>query len=636
MTSRFRLAAASAAIALLIATLAVPALAGSSSRRVPLASSRAPYAKTSALVRDATDTGRVDFQVYIGLRNQAGAAALLAQVSDPASPSYGKYLTPQEFRARFSRPQSDVDSVSSWLRDQGFTVGAVPANHLYVPASGTVAQAEHAFNVSLKYYRVGTQTLRAPTGTPSVPSSMAGLVRGVLGLAETKVRPNIDRAPPPPAFVNATPCSAYWAEKIATDKPQAYGASQPYVTCGYTPTQLQGAYGVAGAITAGNDGAGVTVGIIDAYLAPTLQEDLDTYSSLHGLPPTTMDIMSVPITHGRVSNQQGWYGEQALDTIAVHSMAPGASILYWGAASNRNTDIRDALIDIVDNHSADLVSNSYGNVGEQLPPEAITADNDVYIQAGIEGIGLYFSSGDDGDETAFLGYRTVDWPGSSPYVTAVGGTSLGVGAANDYLFETGWGTTSTNLVKHDWKPAPPGDFYYGGGGGTSFLFPEPPYQQGVVPQALAAFWGTGFDNRVVPDISTVGDPNTGMLIGETQTFPNGSVRYGEYRLGGTSLSCPLMAGLMALADQRAGSAHGFANPALYALAGTGALRDIVDPATTIAVVRVNYVNDVNSREGVYYVLRTMDQTGTLHTIPGYDDVTGLGSPNGEAFLTALG
>ncbi|HEX7463762.1 MAG TPA: serine protease, partial [Actinomycetota bacterium] len=137
------------------------------------------------------------------------------------------------------------------------------------------------------------------------------------------------------------------------------------------------------------------------------------------------------------------------------------------------------------------------------------------------------------------------------------------------------------------------------------------------------------------DISAVGDPNTGFKVGETQTFPNGSVRYAEYRVGGTSLSCPLVAGIMALADQGAAMAHGFANPALYALAGTSAVRDIVDPTSTVAVVRSNYVNSVNLRDGLYYVLRTMNFTGLLHTIPGFDDVTGIGSPNGEAFLTAL-
>jgi subtilase family serine protease len=612
-----------------------PAVAAPRHGRVRLPGSAAPYARPSALTRDARDGERVDFQMYLGLRDRAGAEALLGRVSDPTSAVYGEYLTPTEFRARFSRSEDDVTAVSEWLQAEGFRVGAVPANHLYVPATGTVAQVEQTFDVSMKYFRVGNDVLRAPTGIPSIPGSIALKADGVLGLAETTVHPTLKRAPPPPAFVSAPPCSKFWGKKLASDKPKAYGGVQPYAPCGYTPEQLQGAYGIAPALADGNDGFGVTVAIIDAYLAPTLQEDLDTYSDRHDLPSTALDIIAEKVRRGSVANQQGWYGEQTLDVEAVHAMAPGASILYWGAASSGGTDIRRAMIDIVDNHRADLISNSYGVFGEQVPPKQIVADSDVYIQAGVEGIGLYFSSGDDGDEIATLGYRTVDWSASSPYVTAVGGTSLGVGATNDYLFETGWGTTSSDLRHHEWRPAPPGSFVYGSGGGTSIVFPEPSYQHGVVPGTLSGYWGIGVDNRVVPDISTVGDPNTGMLVGETQAFPNGSVRYSEYRIGGTSLSCPLMAGIMALADQRAGFAHGFANPVLYALAGTDAVRDVVDPPTTMAVVRANYVNDVNAHQGIYYVLRSLNQTGSLQTIPGYDDVTGIGSPNGDAFLQAL-
>jgi subtilase family serine protease len=133
----------------------------------------------------------------------------------------------------------------------------------------------------------------------------------------------------------------------------------------------------------------------------------------------------------------------------------------------------------------------------------------------------------------------------------------------------------------------------------------------------------------------VGDPTTGMLVGQTQTWSDG-VYYDTYRIGGTSLSCPLFAGLMALADQRAGHPHGFANPALYKAYGTTAYRDIVDPPTVMAAVRSDFVNWENANDGIRFTLRTMNQTGTLHTIPGYDDVTGVGTPNGVDFLNVLG
>ncbi|MEW6058852.1 MAG: S53 family peptidase [Actinomycetota bacterium] len=621
-----------AAAMLLFASAALPA-AGSPGR-VSLGASRAPYARPGDFVRPAGAGEIVDFQLYLGLRDRGAAEALLASVSDPSSSDYGRYLTPEQFRSRFSPSDAAVAAARSWLEAEGFSVGAVPANHLVVPARGTVREVERAFGVHLNHYRVNGVVLRAPSSAPSIPASLSGIVHGVLGLAQSFVhRASVPPAPPPPAYRVAKPCSAYWAEKIATDQPPAYGQSQPYAPCGYTPAQLQGAYGTAEAIAVGNDGSGVTVAIIDAYASPTIQQDLDAYSARYGLPQLTIQQITVPIRRGSVANQQGWYGEETLDIEAVHSMAPGASILYWGAASNSNNDMRDSMIDIVDNARAQIVSNSYGNWGEQLPPVAIKADDDVYIQAGVEGIGLYFSSGDYGDEIAALGYRTVDWPASSTHVTAVGGTSLAVGAQNDYLFETGWGSASSSRIRNHWDPPIPGEYVYGSGGGTSFIFDTPSYQLGVVPTQLSGFWGRS--NRVVPDISAVGDPNTGFVVGQTQVFPNGDVRYAEYRVGGTSLSCPLIAGIMALADQGAGAAHGFANPALYALARTSAVRDIVNPASTVAVVRPNYVNGVSAKDGIYYVLRTMNFTGSLHTIPGYDDVTGIGSPNGEAFLTAL-
>src|SRR4029079_17353910 len=103
------------------------------------------------------------------------------------------------------------------------------------------------------------------------------------------------------------------------------------------------------------------------------------------------------------------------------------------------------------------------------------------------------------------------------------------------------------------------------------LFAQPWYQKGVVPSSISNWFGNG-PHRAVPDVAMVGDPTTGMLVGQTQTFSDGTY-YDEYRIGGTSLSSPLLAGVMALADQAAGHAHGFASPALYAKAGTSAFHD---------------------------------------------------------------
>jgi subtilase family serine protease len=632
-----RSAFGAALVVVLAAAVAAPALAA----RSAAVTGRPAWATGANFVRHAGGAERVDLAVVLGFRDQAGLDALAAAVSNPRSPSYGQYVTPAQFHARFSQPAGVVARVTSWLRSKGFTVGRVPANNLLVPASGTVAQAEAAFGTTLNYYRVDGTTMRGPAAAPKVPSSLAGVVRGVMGLARTTVEHQaVPNAPPPPAFKVGRPCSTYWGEKWASNKPPAYGETLPFTPCGYSPQQIRGAYGVDEVINSGIDGTGQTVAVVDAFHALTIREDLKIYSHRHDLPKPVLTQRNVPPARGQQANKQGWYGEETLDLEAVHSMAPGAALLYEGAKDNQNVNILNRVIDVVDNHLASIVSNSYGNSGENVADR--DAEEAVYKQAITEGIGVYFSSGDCGDNIdpdglcGGVGKRRTDYPASSPNVISVGGTSLGVGASNDYLFETGWGTGFSALAGGDhWNPAPPGLYLYGGGGGTSKVFDEPDYQKGVVPESLSGYWGNGHENRVVPDIAAVGDPNTGFTVGETQTFSDGTVKYDEYRIGGTSLSCPLTAGMMALVNQAAGHDLGFVNPALYALAGSNSFRDIIDPAKTVAVVRTNFANGEDVSGGRTFSVRTMNFTGTLHTVPGYDDVTGLGTPWLPKLVAAL-
>lgn len=614
--------------------------AHAASGRTVLHGSAPAWANAQNYTGPASASDTVGMRVYLGWNNEAAAQALAQAVSDPGSSSYRQYLTPAQFRQQFAPSQAQVGAVQSWLRSQGFSVEYTPQNNHYISAEGTVAQAEAAFSVSFGMYSVAGLTVRAPSADLSIPSLLATSVEGVLGLDDSAqfVHTNhiVDgNAPPPAAFVSAQPCSAYWGEKPASGFSNPYGAGTlPYAPCGYTPQQIKGAYGISG-----YDGSGQTVAIIDAYAAPTIAQDVNQWSSQRGLPtmkPGQFTQVVAPGTYrhpekGLSQDPQGWYGEETLDVEAVHGMAPGANIVYVGAPNNFQ-DLDAALNDVVDRHLAQIVTNSYGFNTELLPPGYIQPQEDTLLQGVIEGIGIYFSSGDNSDESLVAGYRTTDWPASSPFVTAVGGTTLAVGASNDYLFETGWGTTTSSWTGTTWAPTPPGDWLYGAGGGVSMIFPEPTYQQGVVQSSV--FTAQGRSGRAVPDVAALADPNAGYLIGETQTFPDGSVAYSEYRIGGTSLASPIMAGLMALADQAAGFAHGFANPLFYRLTGTGAFRDVVSPAGTQAVVRTNYINNVDASAGLSYRLRTMNQTLSLQTTPGYDDVTGVGTP-ASGFLQAL-
>ncbi|WP_222849492.1 S53 family peptidase [Trebonia kvetii] len=630
-----------AAVTVLGSACAITAFgtANAASGKAVLAGSIPAWANSKNLVGTADPAGDVGFRVYLGWNDPAAVASLAAAVSDPSSASYRKFLTPAQFRQQFAPSQAQVGAVQSWLKSQGFSVEYTPQNNHYVSAEGTVAQAEAAFGTTFGEYSVSGLTVRSPEANVAIPDSLSGIVTGVAGLDDSAQFVQTDHtngdAPPPAAFVSAQPCSAYWGEKQATGFTNPYGSGTlPYAPCGYTPQQVKGAYGISG-----YDGSGQTVAIIDAYAAPTLAADVNQWSVNRGLPTMSGSQLTqvvAPGTYhhpesGKKQDPQGWYGEETLDAEAVHGMAPAAKIVYVGAPNNFQ-DLDAALNNVVDKHLADIVTNSYGWDTEQLPPGFIKPYEDTMMQGVIEGIGIYFSSGDNSDESQVVGYRTADWPASSPFVTSVGGTTLGVGASNNYLFETGWGTTTSTWNGTAWASTPPGPWLYGAGGGVSTLFAEPSYQQGVVPAGV--FAAQGRTGRAVPDIAALADPNAGYLIGETQTFPDGTAKYSEYRIGGTSLASPIVAGIMALANQAAGQPLGFVNPLLYKLAGSAAFNDVVSPSATIAVVRSNYKNSVDATGGLSYVLRTANQTLSLQTTPGYDDVTGLGTPT-SSFLSMI-
>lgn len=653
---------ARAGTAVFVASFAAGALTGvssatPSSSRAAVQGSVPPWAASAAFKGAAPASDRVGFRIYLGWRDSATAESLARAVSTPGSASYGKYLTPAQFRQRFAPTQSDVTAVQQWLRGSGFTVDYTPTNNHYVAAEGTVAQANAAFATTLGTYAYKGMSLLAPESTLSVPASLPA-VSGVIGLDGTTELVRSNRAgtdaPPSPAFVNAQPMSDYWGQRRISGTSTPDGTTlpsspdYPFAVRGYTPAQLRGAYGTA---DVAETGAGVTVAVIDAYASPTIVDDVNAWSTKNGVPtlePGQFSQVVAPGTFKRPQNSrqdpQGWYGEETLDIEAVHGMAPGANIVYVGAPNNYQ-DLDAALNHVVDRKLATIVTNSYGFAGEQLPYGFMKPVQDTTLQAVLTGIGVYFSSGDSGDQTG--GKAGVppqaDFPASLPYVTAVGGTSLAVGPSDQYLFENGWETGRSRLVKGT-DTTPPSwtapTYQYGSGGGTSRRYAQPDYQKDVVPAGIATKNGSTPPMRVVPDVSMVGDPTTGMVVGQTQSFPDGTSRYSEYRIGGTSLSSPLLAGVMALAEQRKGSAIGFANPVLYSAYRTAAFRDVTQPTQAEqdrAAVRVDYVNGTDDGGGYSYTLRRLgfDDPLTIKVRKGYDDVTGVGTPNGDAFLSAV-
>ncbi|HST86364.1 MAG TPA: S53 family serine peptidase [Kineosporiaceae bacterium] len=665
----------------LAATGSIVASSASAADAGRIAVPNAQPALSGATATGAAGSGKqIDIKLYLADQNAAELDRLVQAVSTPGTAQYGKYLTPAQFRARFAPSAATVDSVQSFLTDAGLAVTGVAGNRSYVQARGTVAKVQTAFGTSLKQYTLQGQSIRAAATAPTVPAALKGKVIALSGLASisqlmvpshedgakvqgsTAARTTVAAkssasAPPPDAFVNARPCSSYFGQKIAKSKPKAYGKRQPYAPCGYTPKQLQGAYDLKSTLAKGLDGRGVTVAITDAYAAPTILADANKYATRHGqkafrkgqftqVLPDAFRYGYDDTVNGDLCGEQGWYGEETLDVEAVHAVAPGANITYVASPSCDNQDFADTLNKVVDGHLADIVTNSWGGTDESNgSPELDQVYEQIFSQAAAQGIGFYFSSGDSGDGSSAgdptatppipPNGPTTQAPANSPLVTAVGGTSLAVGKKSQRLYETGWSTSRSALTKKKWDPKPPGTYQYGGGGGTSRVFEQPWYQAGVVPSSLSKRYSPT-KARVVPDISALGDPNTGFLVGETQTFPNGKAKYSEYRIGGTSLASPLFAGIMAIADQAARKPHGFANPALYKLYSTKALYD-PKSVSNRGVVRVDYANGVDASDGLLTSLRSIDVSkGTiLRTRKGYDDITGIGSPIGSKFVSSL-
>ncbi|MCW2782200.1 MAG: serine protease [Marmoricola sp.] len=642
-----------AATAVALTTTVQPASAQPQRHRLP--DSQPHWLSKAHAVRDVASAKQVHFGVLLKMRDQAGADAKIKALSDPDSASYGKWLSSAQFRSTYAPAAADVTAVQSWLKGQGFAVTKTLTSGMFVEASGTANQVEKSFGTSLKDYSYRGSTVQANDSVLSVasttPAAVTGAIDGVVGLDQASaLKKPADTLPgPPPGArfgVNVQPCSAYFGQKTANAQPVANGKHPPYAVCGYTPDQLQSAYGEDSLIKHGTDGHGITVAITDAFASPTILQDAQQYNKIQHQPlfkkGQFRQITPGPDGYANVDlcGGSGWYGEETLDVEAVHAMAPGAKVVYVGG-SDCISGLDDAWASTIDNHVADVITNSWTDGVDDLADLGqpyIDFYQQFSTEAALTGITVNFSSGDSGDHTkggTDLASKTAEFPADLPYVTGVGGTSLEVGKKGDWLGEFGWQTDYSQLVNGAWTPTPPGTYSSGGGGGASQLFAQPYYQRGVVPDSISHVAGSDGAMRVVPDISMTADPNTGMVVGETQAFPDGTY-YDQYRIGGTSLSSPLLAGVVAVASQQAGHPLGFVNPLYYKQVGTNGLHDIVAPKSPVNQVRTNLVNGVDDTAGLAFVLQTIDiQTSTLHSTRGYDDETGVGSPNGPTFFNKL-
>lgn len=423
------------------------------------------------------------------------------------------------------------------------------------------------------------------------------------GPAVASLRPSHSGAMNTPAL----PLNVHLAASGLTAPTDAQCRAQVGIPC-YSPQEIEHAYGVDNLLSKGDNGKGETIVIIDSFGSPTIASDLQNFDSGFGLPdPPSFKVMSplgtVPFdpTNG---DQISWAAETTLDVEWSHAMAPDASIVLLTSPVDETEGTQglpefDQLLNFALNHHlGQVISQSWGATENTLFDSAgqkvIRDFEATYARAAAMGVTVFASAGDNGtanlesDLSTIFPFPTVNFPASSPFVTAVGGTSLTADTSGNYQSETVWNTDGDAT-----------------GGGVSQQFAEPLYQRLLPHSDQSLLKG----KRGLPDLSWNADPNTSILI--FLSFL-GADNTGYFFIGGTSEGAPQLAGVTADLNQRIGHPIGLLNPFIYALGAFGiGFHDVT--------VGNNGVNGVPG----------------FNATPGWDASTGFGTPNIGRFFSDI-
>jgi hypothetical protein len=563
-------------------------------------------------------------RLTVALKSQdpSGLAAFAEEVSLPSSPHFRQYLSVAQFASGYGATPAQVALVGSALQARGLTVGRVSANDLTLQVSGTASEVERALSLSLSQVKLENgRTAYANAEAPAIPSSVAPFVQGVIGLNNVSPeQPQHARSDARSSRV-ARSSQAIGAQ-IVTGGPQPCLEATEFEQSegGYTPDKIASAYQLSSLYAGGDLGAGQTIAVFEQQ--PFDPSDIETYQSCFGTNATVTPVDVDGGPEGLPSED----GESALDIEQIVGLAPQAHVLVYQGPEEQEVAPVDIISTIVSQDQAKVISSSWGlceSLAAQFGPTVIATENTLLQEAAAQGQSFFVSSGDTGSEQCAQVHSkerqlAVLNPAGQPFATGVGGT---------WLLSREGGT----LKEYDGTLPPlEGIWNYGfhaqggaGGGGISKEFAMPSYQSsaspslGVInadsssaPCAKAPFC------RQVPDVSADADPQTGYDVFDE----------GEWQVvGGTSASAPLWAAFTGLANALpacGGVPIGFANPALYAIAGSSYTSDFTDviEASLASTRRAN-----NNPEG----------TGLFPVTTGYDMATGIGTPIGSELAGAL-
>jgi subtilase family serine protease len=476
----------------------------------------------AALLSHMPADRQLHISIVLPLRNQPALTSLLSRLYDSKSPDYRHFLTMGQFTQQFGPTADDYQAVVAFARSNGFVVGQSPANRLTVPMSGTVAQINRAFHVSMNVYQHPTEsrTFYSPDREPSLNLGVA--VARVAGLNNYSLpQPMVKRA-------------------VSGQHPNIVNGSGPGGS--YLASDMRAAYYGGTALT----GNGQTVGLFEfnGFDLSDVESTFSTAGQSFNVPINEVLLDGETGAPGYVPFSSGDDAEETLDVVQAIGMAPGLSQVrvYIGEVD------ADILNSMVSEDQAQQISCSWSWV-----PDSLTANDSFFEEMAAQGQSFFVASGDDGAFDAAI--SPYFYPQEDQFVTAVGATTLSTIAAG--------GSWSSEVVWND-------DGYGSAGGISPDGFGIPGWQTGLANSAN----GGSATLRNVPDVAMEGDFDNYLCA-------NG-VCSGD--AGGTSFAAPRWAGFMALVNQQALEANnapaggiGFLNPPLYALAqGTGAANDLHD------------------------------------------------------------
>jgi kumamolisin len=501
----------------------------------------------------ANPVGKADpaerLEVSILLRRR-GSAALAERVKKIAhQEKHRGHLSREAFEQQFGADTADIAAVKKFADAHGLAVVQEHAGRRTVVLSGTVAQFNAAFGVDLQRFAYPGGSYRGRVGAVQLPDELHGVVEAVLGLDDRPAAKPHFRARPSPGNV-------HW-------RARADGAAS------FTPPEIASLYGFPP-----GTGRGECVAIIELG-GGERQADLNAYFSalgIHAAPKITTISVDQAKNHP-TGDPNGPDGEVMLDIEVVGAIAPEAKIAVY-FAPNTDAGFLDAITTAIHdtNNKPSVISISWGAPELSWTDQSLAAFDAAFQAATALGITVCVASGDNGsDDGVGDGADHVDFPASSPYVLACGGTRLQASGA-------------TITSESSWNDGAHGG---AGGGGESNVFALPIWQEGL-QLSLTSGGKRALNKRGVPDVSGDADPETGYDV---------RVDGMDTVIGGTSAVAPLWAGLIARINATKGSPVGFINPQLYA--ATSAFNDI---------------------QG--------GNNGDFTTSPGWDACTGLGSPNG--------